>query len=122
MRLKDYFTNTFDTSDNHYINELRTRYYRNRLSDAKNAVLDYVSSVKGKVLSDDEQYNELLYETAGYSMTVIFVPITPSEIAIDLKVNTFSLLPFGKGKKVIDDLYKYLDKNLQFKGVSLFRG
>ena len=47
---------------------------------------------------------------------------SPVETAVDFKVTTYNIFGFGKGKKVIEELYKKLDKKLTFKGVGLFKG
>lgn len=122
MKFKDYFSNNFETEDNHYLPSIRTRYYRNRVEEAKEAVVQYIKSIKGRVLDDNEQFNELLFEVPSFNCTVTFTAITPAEVSIDFNVVTFSLFPMGKGKKIIEEMYQYLDKMLQYKGVGLYKG
>lgn len=121
MRFKDYFSKDFESSDNSFYESLRTRYYRAKYEDAKKKVLEIISEEKGKVLDENEDYREILFETSGYSCTVCFVPTTPVEIAIDFKVTTFNFLGMGKGKKIIEELYKKVDARLPLKGIALYK-
>lgn len=122
MRFKDYFSNDFESSDDNYYDSLKTRYYRSRYEEAKKVVLDIINLEKGKVLDENDKYNEILFECPGYSCCARVLPTTPVEIAIDFKITTFSFISFGKGKKIIENLYKILDTRLQLKGVSLYSG
>ena len=38
MGFKEFFSNNFETKENHHLQSLRTRYYRNRLADVRKAV------------------------------------------------------------------------------------
>ena len=49
MRFGDYFTNDFETSENHYLPELRTRYYRCRNEAAKEQVIKLAEEEKAKI-------------------------------------------------------------------------
>ena len=44
-----------------------------------------------------------------------------SEMAIDFNVLTYNVLPTAKGKKIIENIYKLIDKKLDLKGLSLYK-
>ena len=49
MKFKDYFSKTFATSDNHYIQSLKTHYYHARKEDVMNACLEVLKKMKAIV-------------------------------------------------------------------------
>lgn len=122
MRFKDYFSKDFESTENNYYPTLRTRYYRARINEAKDALLEVIEEEKGNIIDDNETYMETLFECPEYSCTARLIATSPVEIAVDFKVTTFSFFGFGKGKKVIEKLYQKMDNKLQFKGVGLYKG
>jgi hypothetical protein len=122
MRFKDYFSNDFETSDNHYLNTLRTHYYRCTKDTAFMKMHEIIKEMRANVKYEDKVRGEIIFEVPSFMATATIVSPTYSETAVDLKVTTFSLLPLGKGKKIIEDLYKKLDNKLPFKGLSLYQG
>lgn len=122
MRFRDYFTKDFETHDENFYDTLRTHYYRGRIDEVFSAIKEIVNSEKGSIIDENETYQEILFETSGYSCIVKITSTTPVEHAIDFKVITYNLIGFGKGKKVIENLYRLLDQKLQFKGIGLFKG
>lgn len=121
MRFKDYFSNDFETGENHYIKTLQTRYYRCRYEQAKEAVLKAVEQEKGRVKAMIEQHHEVFFQCPAYTSTITIIQTRIGEIAIDIKVTTYKVLPMGAGKKIIERLYHILDSMLPFKGVSLYK-
>lgn len=119
MKFSDYFSNNFQTSENNNYLSLQTHYYRARYEEAKAKVLEIIEEEKGKLLDDNETYSELYYETTGYNCTVTVMQTKPGEIAIDFRITTYDFISFGRGKKVIERLYKLLDSKLSFKGIAL---
>lgn len=119
MKFADYFSNNFESSENNIYESLKTRYYRNRINEATDAVKQIIELEKGRIIDENEKFCEIFYETVSYDCTVTFIIMNPLEIAIDFRVTTFNFISFGKGKKVIEHLYNELDKRLQFKGVAL---
>ena len=122
MKFRDYFSNDFETGENHYINSLKTRYYRCRNEDAKKQVLKLIEAEKGTVKAIIEQHNEIFFHCPDYTATITVISPRIGETAIDIKVTTYRIIPRGYGKQVIERLYKWLDNNLPFKGVSLYKG
>lgn len=121
MGFKDLFNNNYETSEMSSIEVLKTRYYRNRYEDVIDVIRRMVKEEKGTIKAEIENFLEIFFETVDYTCTATIVGVRPSETAVDFKVTTYKVLPNGKGKKIIERLYKYLDKNLTFKGVSLYK-
>lgn len=121
MGLKDLFNNNYETSEDNVLEELKTRYYRNRYEDVIDVIRRMIKDEKGIIKAEIENFLEIYFETVDYSCTATIVGVRPSETAVDFKITTYKVLPNGKGKKIITRLYKYLDNNLTFKGVSLYK-
>lgn len=122
MKFRDYFSNNFETSENHEIDSLKTRYYRGRNEKVKEVAYDLIRQEKGTITDDIPQFSELIFNTSTYSATLTIVSPRMSETAIDIKVTTYYTIAAGRGKKIIERLYKYFDDNLPFKGASLYKG
>lgn len=121
MKFRDYFSNNFETGENHYLDNLRTRYYRARNEEVEKVIEEMIISEKGVLKAKNENFREIYYECPDYSCTVVVIGPRPTETAVDLNVTTYKILPLGKATKIIDRIYKYLDNKLPFKGVSLYR-
>lgn len=122
MRFKDYFSNNFETSENHEITTLRSRYYRCRNVEAMEAVKKLASDLNAILRHVDNERHEIIFETRSFSATAMITSPSYTETAIDFQITTYAVFPFGKGVKVIENLYQKLDKILPFKGVGLYRG
>ncbi|MGD9886500.1 MAG: hypothetical protein AB7T03_00890 [Bacilli bacterium] len=122
MKIRDYFSNDFETGEEHYLPTLKTHYYRSRMEDVKNAILRFVEEEKGVVKAIIDEHHEIFFVTPTYSSTIIFVNTRIGETAIDIKITTYKLIPWLAGKKIIEKMYKYFDSHLPFKGISLYRG
>ena len=121
MRFKDYFSNDFETTEDSHIKELRSRYYRASNETVKKAVFKFIEEEKAEIIDVQEQYNEIFFRGKNYTCIITVISPRISETAIDIKITTYKLLPFGLGKKFIERMYKYFDSVLSFKGVSLYR-
>lgn len=121
MRFKDYFSNDFETTEDSHIKELRSRYYRASNETVKKAVFKFIEEEKAEIIDVQEQYNEIFFRGKNYTCIITVISPRISETAIDIKITTYKLLPFGLGKKLIERMYKYFDSVLSFKGVSLYR-
>ncbi|MCK9536217.1 MAG: hypothetical protein M0R05_01290 [Bacilli bacterium] len=121
MRFRDYFTNDFETGESHYLPSLRTRYYRCRNEEAKEAVMKVIKEEKGQVKAVLDEHHEVFFHAPQYTSTITLISPRMSETAIDIKITTYKLIPRGLGKKIIERLYKNLDSKLPFKGVSLYK-
>lgn len=121
MRIRDFFSSDFETNESHYIQALRSRYYRCRNNDAMEAVKKLAKEEGGEIKFVDDVHHEVNYETSKYNITATVVSTSYTETAIDFKITTYAIIPCGKGAKIIEKLYARLDKMLPFKGVSLYR-
>ena len=122
MGIKDIFNKSFETHDSNNNDLLKTHYYRCRYSEAVAKVKDLIESEKAQLVNEDHQYHEYLFKTGNYDCICTITEINPTEIAIDFKIETYDLLSFGKGKKLIARFYEFLNNNLSFKGLGLFKG
>ena len=122
MKIKEYFSNNFETSEDHELESLRTRYYRARNEEVKEVAYDLIKQEKGSITDNITQFSELIFNTSTYSATFTIVSPRISETAVDIKITTYYTIAAGRGKKIIERLYKYFDTQLPFKGVSLYRG
>ena len=121
MTFKDYFSKTFETSDNHHIDTLRTHYYRVRKEDAYDATLSVLKEMKAVIKSSDPERGEIIVDASDFSGTVSITATSFTEIAVDIIVMTFNVLPSAKGKKIIEKFYELLDKKIPLKGIALHR-
>ena len=121
MTFKDYFSKTFETSDNHHIDTLRTHYYRVRQEEAYDATLSVLKEMKAVIKSSDPERGEIIVDASDFSGTVSITATSFTEIAVDIIVMTFNVLPSAKGKKIIEKFYELLDKKIPLKGIALHR-
>ncbi|MFA5542335.1 MAG: hypothetical protein WC008_02590 [Bacilli bacterium] len=122
MKFRDYFTNEFHTAEDHYIPSLRSRYYRSTLANAIEAIKEIAKKHKGVIKHVDDVRGEILFDSQKFSANVIITSTSYTETAVDLLITTYGILPLGKGKKIIEQIYTDIDKKLPFKGVSLYKG
>lgn len=119
MRLKDYFSKTFETRDNHEIQSLRTHYYRTRKEDVVDAVYTVLKKM-GAVVSDANiERGEIIIDAGEFSGTITITATSFTEIACDISVITYNFLPTGKGVRVIEKFYSILDTLVPLKGLGL---
>lgn len=121
MRIKYYFAKDFESSDTHEIESLRTHYYRSRKEDAIENVKKMAALFKAKVKSVDIERGEIVFDSLDFQASAFITATSYTEMAIDFIVSTYNVLPTAKGKRVIEAFYVYLDKNMDFKGISLYR-
>lgn len=121
MKFKDMFNKIYETSDNNSEEVLKSHYYRARLDEALKAIKELANDEKATITDENEVYKEILFENSSYSCIAKITDTTPVEMAIDFKIETYGFFSFGKGKKIIESFYKYLDSKLNFKGIGLFK-
>ena len=80
------------------------------LAKKRNAIIKYV----------DNERHEMIFEASNYAVTATFTSISYTVTAVDFLVVTEAIFPFGKGKKIIEQLYEELNQILPFKGLSLY--
>ena len=74
--------------------------------DTKNVSTAYDMALLARYAYQNEMYQEIYFDTSGYSCICKVTVTSPVETAVDFKVTTYNLFGFGKGKKVIEELYK----------------
>ena len=118
MGLSDYFLNNFETSDNPKDKRLTTHYYTNDLERTTSLIKKAIDSTSFVLTNEDKTYNELLLEFKNIRVVVTLFRVSLYETRVDMIVNTNYLLPFKRGVKIIDGLYKVFDKvlTLKYKG------
>lgn len=118
MALSDYFLNNFETSDNPKDKRLSTHYYTNDLERTTTLIKKAVESTCFVLTNEDTTYNELILEFKNIRVVVTLFRVSLYETRVDMIVNTNYVLPFKRGIKIIDDLYKEFDKvlTLKYKG------
>lgn len=119
--MKDFFSNDFETKDNHENGLLRTHYYRARYDNVKETILRLAKEKGLSVRSVDDTHKEIYLQSNGYHLIIVLVNTTPAETAVDMKITTYQLIGMKKGIKIISEYYSQLDKKLTFKGVGLYR-
>ena len=122
MKFLDNFKKNFETSDNSDSQELCSHYYRAKANDGLKAIKELIVEMNAKLIDENNDYLEILFEGLDYSCTAKITSTTPVEIGIDFNIITYNFISFGKGMKLIKSFYEYLDKKLPLKGISLYRG
>jgi len=119
MSITSFFLSSAESRELHSDVELRTRYYRNNFKDCLKVVQKLANELKMDVREVNEQHGEIYLIGNGFDAIITAIQLTPIETGIDIKVNYFSFAGFGRPRKRIIELFKYLDANLKFKGVAL---
>lgn len=119
--MKHFFSNDFETKDNHELAELKTHYYRARYDDVKDAILRYAKEKGMTVRSVDDQHKEIYLQAQKFHLILVLVNPNPAETSVDMKITTYYFIGMKRGIQVINQLYLHLNKKLTFKGVGLYR-
>ena len=119
MGLGSFLNNTCETSELHSQRELRSRYYKINYAKAKARVLEYAKEIKAEPRHIDDAHKELFLQSNRFHIIVSFVQISPIETSVDFKVEVYGIAGFNRPRKKIVEMYAYLDKHLEFKGVGL---
>lgn len=116
MGIFDGFKKHYETGDQVSDSILVTHYYRNNYQQVKKGLLETAETLNFNVTYINDERKEFVLKRKDCEIIVTVINITPIETTVDFTVNTNGFFSFGKGRKVIDDLYKDLDKRLMFKG------
>ncbi|MBR2891762.1 MAG: hypothetical protein IKC22_05285 [Bacilli bacterium] len=112
MGFSDFFSNDFETSNNHSNNRLKTRHYRGEYNKVKAAVIVACGVLNLEVQEVNEEYHEIRCDNRKQEMIIDIFSNSYFDQAVDVKVNTRYLLPCGRGIKLIEEFYSLLDKAL----------
>jgi hypothetical protein len=119
MGFSSFISGTSETSEMHDNRSLRSHYYKTSYTKAKEAMVQYANLNGLEVKHVDDTHKELFLQAPLYHIIASFVQINPIETSIDLKIETYTIIGFNRPMKKILNVYRYLDKNLEFKGVGL---
>ncbi len=115
MALSDNFLNNFETSDNPKDLRLSTHYYANDLETTTFKIKSAMSNTEYVLMHEDNYYNELLFEYKNRRVVISLYRVSLYETRVDMTVNTNFILPLKRGVKIIDSLFKEIDKVLTLK-------
>lgn len=113
MKFSDFFSNDFETKDNHKNEVLRTRYYRTDYEKMKEYLKKVFNDEKFELLSVDDNYHELHFYKVNVEVIVSVFSESYFKQGVDFKVNSNYIISRGRGLKLIDRLYNALDKNFE---------
>lgn len=120
MGIKDFFASEFETSDTHHKTSMQTRYYRATYEQTKDAILSLIKTYNGSNIIVNDQYQEISFLTSRYICVFSVINLRPTESAVDIKVS-YNSISFGKGYKLIEEMYQKLDRSLLLKGTGLYK-
>ena len=119
MGLKDFLTNYAETSEKHLNNSLVTRYYRTSYLKIKNTIIDYANEKDYIVNNIDDHHGEIFIQTTKFHLIITLLQVNSLETSVNVKVQTYKILGLNKPQRIIENLYTFLNKKLQFKGIGL---
>ena len=119
MAIESFLSNTCETKDLHPDHELRTRYYCNTFAEGLQAVRELAQAKKVEIQVINEIHKEIHIVGNGFDGIITFFISGPNEMALDMKINWFGIIGWGKPRKVVIAFYRFFDTALQFIGVSL---
>ena len=119
MGIMTFLSNFAETSERHFKKILRTRYYRTSYTKVKNSVIDYANHNDFIVNSIDDRHGEIFVQTTKFHLIITLVQINTLETSVDVKVQTYKIIGMNKPQSIIESLFYFLDKKLEFKGVGL---
>jgi len=119
MAISSFFRPSEETRELHSDAQLRTRYYRNSFKDCLSVIEKLASHLKLDVRDVNEKHGEIYLLGNGYDVIMTVIQVTPIESGVDMKINYFSFIGLGRPQKKVMEIYRYLDSQLKFKGVSL---
>ena len=119
MGFMNYLTNYAETKELHSNQNLRTRYYRTKYTTLRDTIMNYAKEHEYFVKNIDEKHREIFLQTTKFHLIISIIQINPMETAVDVKVQTYKIVGLKKPERTILNLYAYLNKKLDFKGLSL---
>jgi hypothetical protein len=119
MVLLSFLSPLAETKELHCDAPLRSRYYKTNYNKTKATLLEFAEQKNWTVRNVDDEHRELFLQGSKFHVIVSMVQVTPYETSVDFKVEFYTLVGFNRPRKMITELYQYLDKQLPFKGVGL---
>ena len=119
MSVSSFLNNGAETKEMHQVSGLRSRYYKTNYSKAKARILEYVKEIGADIRNVDDAHKEIFIQGKKFHIIFSVVQVNPIETSVDLKVEYYGLMGMHRPRKKIIEIYNYLDKHLEFKGVGL---
>ena len=119
MGFFDFASNIAETKESHQHKNLKTHYYKNRYNNIKKIVLDYAKENKMQVKSEDDVHGEIFLQSNNRHIIISIIQVTPLETGVDIKVQTYRIIGLYKPMKDIINLFNYINKKADFKGLGL---
>lgn len=119
MSLSNYLATVAETKENHLDKHYKTRYYRAKYTKIKESLELYAKEQGFTITKVSDKFGEIFLQKNDQHIIATVIQVNPLETGIDLKVQVYKLIGRNKPYKEIINLYNYLDKNHQFKGVGL---
>ena len=115
MGIFEGFKKHYETTDSAADLSLVTHYYRNNFNQVKEALMQSAKELDYKVTYENDERKEFVFKNSDSEVIITVITINPIETTVDFTVNTSGIFSFGKGRKLIQDLYQSLDKRLKLK-------
>ena len=101
---------------------LTTHYYKTSYDKLKEGFLEILDGLKFRIISIDDNYNEVFAEIPHMTVLVKFSEQNPRETAIDFYINAEFLLFSGKrATNYLYTFYEELEKKFELKGTGLHK-
>jgi hypothetical protein len=116
--IQSFFTTNTETSDEHWDERLKSRYYKSNQKNALQTVVEVLNSIEGisvtSVSDDRGEISAAISKPRKGFLVATIVSVRPFETAVDFNVLTETSLPsdFGYSKRVVYGLYEKLDQKL----------
>lgn len=121
-----FISNHTETSENHYDEQLKSRYYKTTSKKALEIIRDMLLEIKGcEITSFSEERGEIgITFKKGLKVfgVISIISVRPFETAVDLSLTTetgFLPMDFGNSRKMILAIYEQVDKTLPYIGSGL---
>ncbi len=113
------FATTAETRERHPDSRLQTPYFKANYKTVKEAVKQLAKTLNYDITSENDQHGELFLKARRSHLIATIIQVTPTETAVDLKMETYRLFGLGKPKKTIVLAIDTLKRTLQYKGSGL---
>jgi len=119
MSVSSYFATIAETSDKHFNENCKTRYYRTKYTKIKESLELYAKENGYEITKENDDFKEIFLQKPSHHIIATAVQFNPLETGVDLKVQVYKIIGKNMPFKTISKVYSYLDKHHQFKGVGL---
>ena len=101
---------------------LTTHYYKTSYEKLKDGILEILKGLNFRIVSIDDNYNELFAEIPHMTVLVKISEQNPRETAIDFYINAeFLLFSAKKAVNYLETFYEELGKKFELKGTGLHK-